>query len=558
MATRRGSAALLALCCALATSLTGAAPATAGTAPARPFDVDGNGVSDLVVGVPGEDLGDVQDPGEIAVFLAGSRGIGSTVGKAHQDIPGIVGAAEDGDRFGSVIASADFDRDGYADVAVGVPGESVGSAAGAGAVAVLHGSAGGLSTRDQLWTQDSAGIPGFSEAQDGWGTALAAGDLDGDGYGDLAVGAPGEDVGRAGDAGTVTVLYGGAGGLGTTRSTLWHQDVPGIAETADIADQDEEEDLHRGQDRFGAALAISDTTGDRRGELVVGAPGESVETGARPVIGGGAVHVLLGRSGGITAAGSSYWTQDTPGVLDQAEEQRDSDFDRAPGDGFGSALAAGDVDGDGRAEIAVGIPREDVGGVGDEGPDLQGAVAVLRGAPDGLTAAGNQFLHQDSPGVPGQARNDDRFGTSVALGDVTGDGRADLAAGAPGDSTGESPTFESLAWGSVVLLPATSSGAVGTAGAQYWSQVGTGVPGVAEDGDRFGSTLGLLDLGRGERRDLVVGVPGENAGAGLVHVLYSGGAGGITSSGSQTLDQTSPGVIGRPEPGDGFAVVAGR
>ena len=540
---------LLALCCTASVALGAPGAALA----AVPYDVDGDGVADLVVGVPGEDVGQVRDPGEIAVLQGSSTGVTSRFSKWHQDIPDIADALEDGDRYGSALASADFDRDGYADVAAGVPGEGVGSAGRAGAVSVLYGSASGLTSRNQLWSQSSPGVPGASETGDAWGSVVAAGDLDGDGYADLAVGAPGEDLGAARDAGAATVLYGGADGLTAARSSAWHQDVAGIAETADVP-QSADVDLPRGRDRFGAALVVGDTTGDGRAELVIGVPNESVETGTGPVIGAGAVHVLLGRAGGVTAQGSSYWTQNTDGVQDQAQEQSDSDGDRAPGDAFGSALALGDVDADGRGDLVVGVPREDVGGARDEGPHLQGAVAVLRGAAGGLTSAGDQFLHQNSSGVPGDARDDDSFGASVALGDVNGDGRADLAVGAPGDSTGASSTGKSLAWGSVVVLPASATGAVGTAGAQYWSQSAAGVPGGVEDGDRFGSTVGLLDMGHGKPADLVVGVAGENAGAGLVHVLY-GGAGGITASGTQVVDQTSPNVVGTPEPGDEFAVV---
>ncbi len=178
--------------------------------------------------------------------------------------------------------------------------------------------------------------------------ALAAGDLDGDGYADLAVGAPFESVGGAGSAGAVNVLYGGPTGLTAARDSLWHQDVPGIAEEADPVDF---EQYRSGHDQFGAAIAVGDTTGDGRAELVIGAPHESVEREFGSVDGAGAVHVLLGCADGVTAQGSSYWTQDSPGVLDRAERHPDGEGDTLPGDAFGSSLAIGHVDGDGRATL---------------------------------------------------------------------------------------------------------------------------------------------------------------------------------------------------------------
>ncbi len=115
--------------------------------------------------------------------------------------------------MGTALASWDFDADGHADVAVGIPDKRLGDAFGAGAVLVLYGSPSGLTARDQWWTQDSPGVKGASESWDSFGSALAAGDLDGDGYADLAVGAPREAVGSAEQAGAVHVLYGAPTGL---------------------------------------------------------------------------------------------------------------------------------------------------------------------------------------------------------------------------------------------------------------------------------------------------------------------------------------------------------
>ena len=93
---------------------------------------------------------------------------------------------------------ADFDGDGFADLAVGVPGEDVGTVADAGAVNVIYGGPTGLTAAgNQLWTQDSEGIKGTQEPGDEFGFSLAAADFDRDGFADLAVGVPGEDVGRS-------------------------------------------------------------------------------------------------------------------------------------------------------------------------------------------------------------------------------------------------------------------------------------------------------------------------------------------------------------------------
>jgi hypothetical protein len=120
------------------------------------------------------------------------------------------------------IAWGDFDGDSYADLAIGLPGEDVGRIADAGAVNVIYGGASGLDTSRGLGltqhTASGAGeLSGSAEAGDYLGAALTAGDFDGDSYADLAIGLPGEDVGRIADAGAVNVIYGGASGLDTSR-----------------------------------------------------------------------------------------------------------------------------------------------------------------------------------------------------------------------------------------------------------------------------------------------------------------------------------------------------
>ena len=96
----------------------------------------------------------------------------------------------------AVSVEADFDNDGFADLAVGVPREGIGTAELAGAVNVLDGSANGLTgTGSQLLFQGGGGVADTAEPFDFFGNALAAGDFDNNGFIDLAVGVPGEDIG---------------------------------------------------------------------------------------------------------------------------------------------------------------------------------------------------------------------------------------------------------------------------------------------------------------------------------------------------------------------------
>ena len=213
----------------------------------------------------------------------------------------------------------DFNGDGFADLAVGVPGEDVDAIVDAGAVQVLYGSSTGLTTADQLWTQDDTGTDS-SEDADWFGSALATGDFNGDGYTDLAVAAQSEDVEAIGNAGAVNVLYGSSGGLTATGDQFWHQDSSGVIDTAESDDD------------FGWSLAAANFGESSQADLAVGVPNEDVEA----VGDAGAVNVLYGSSGGLTATGDQSWHQDVAGIEDTAETDDYFGYSLAPrGGGLG-------------------------------------------------------------------------------------------------------------------------------------------------------------------------------------------------------------------------------
>jgi FG-GAP repeat len=413
---------------------------------------------------------------------------------------------------------ADFNNDGFADLAVGAPGESVGGIIGAGAVNVLYGGAAGLTgTGSDTFTQNTSGVGSAAEEFDGFGDALVPGDFNNDGFADLAVGAPGESVGGIIGAGAVNVLYGGAAGLTGSGSQLFTQDTPGVGSIAEA------------DDSFGDTLTAGDFNTDGFADLAIGAPFESI--GSIPEA--GAVNVLYGGAAGLTGSGSQLFTQDTPGVGSIAEVD----------DSFGFALAAGDFDNDGFADLAVGVPFESTSVF------EVGAVNVLYGTAAGLTGSGSQTFTQNSPGVGSIVEEFDGFGFALTVGDFDNDGFADLAVGVPFESIGSI-----IGAGAVNVLYGTAAGLTG-AGSQTFTQNTPGVGSTAEVGDAFGFALTAGDFDNDGFADLVIGAPFESIGsipeAGAVNVLY-GTPTGLTGSSSQTFTQNSSGVGSTAEAGDLF------
>jgi hypothetical protein len=431
-----------------------------------------------------------------------------------------------------VTTGSDFNGDGYADLAVGVPHDSTESASDAGAVNVLYGSASGLqvlSPLDQRWNQGSSQMKGTAESGDLFGAALATGDFNGDGFTDLAIGAPGDSASDQDNAGVVNVLFGSVDGLQAVApdDQLWTQDATDV------------DDLAEPNDNFGSALGASDFNNDGFGDLAVGVPGESVGTIGQA----GAVNVLYGSATGLQALAPAdqFWNQDTTGVRDKAET----------GDSFGASLAVGDFDKNGSADLAVGIPGEDVGTLSDGG-----AVAVLYGtSASGLQvdSPDDDYWNQNTTGIRDNAEAGDQFGGSLAAGDFDKNGYADLAIGVPGEDAG---TIADA--GAMNVLYGKSGGLqVDSPDDDYWNQNSTGVQDLCEAGDQFASSLATGDFNGDGFADIGIGIPGENVGtianAGATAVLY-GQTGGLQASSpdDNLWTQDSLSVKGESETDDLF------
>ncbi|HJT87716.1 MAG TPA: FG-GAP-like repeat-containing protein [Bryobacteraceae bacterium] len=311
------------------------------------------------------------------------------------------------------LAWGDFDRDGFGDIAVGCTDTN--------AVVVLHGTNSG---RFNL----SGGVPALPAFFKGTlGQVLAAGDFNGDGYTDLAIGVPDADlldtsnflqclVGcpvKLAGVGLIMVLYSNGFQPDATLPQIWYQGANTICCHL-------EANAH-----FGAALAPGDFNGDGKQDLAVGIPNASVGG----VAGAGAAVVIYGSSAGLAPGGNQIWNENDFGTPAQ------------PGNRFSTALAAGDFNGDGRADLAIGIPFEPASGLKDSGQ-----VDVVYGSASGLSVSAHaaQLWHQGGS-VLGAPQVSGHFGASLSAwnfghneftfslaGGLVIHPTADLAVGAPG------------------------------------------------------------------------------------------------------------------------------
>ena len=417
-------------------------------------DVNGDGFADVVVGASEYDHGEINE-GRAFVFHGSAAGVSATAAWTAE-------ANQAGAYFGRSLAGAgDVDGDGYDDVIVGADQYDTPEDA-AGRVYVFHGSATGLRV-DATWTGQShvaADWLGYS--------AASAGDVNGDGYADVIVGAPYFDNGATNE-GAAYVHLGSRGGIGA-GVWLGGGDAP--------------------EQRTGYSVASAgDVNGDGYTDVIVGEIGYG-----NGEIGEGRALVYHGSPTGPSTTPS--WSVE--GNLTNAE--------------LGRAVAsAGDVNGDGYADVIVGAPEY------ANGEATEGRVYVFHGSPSGLSATSNWNIEGNQVNA--------QLGSAVAsAGDVNGDGYADVVVGAPYYDNGEANE------GRAFVYHGSASGLAATAA---WTAEGNQATAL------FGSSVAPAgDVNRDGYSDVVVGAPNYDNGEtneGRVFV-YHGSATGLSATASRTLE----------------------
>ena len=420
----------------------GSDPPPTPTAAVEPYDFDADKRQDVVLGLA--DAAKAGSDKTTGVVLTGaSGGDVKVLTGADADVPEPLKGT---DRFGTAVASGDFDRNGRADLVISAPGKR--------GISVLYG----LDERKQ-WISASE-LDEKPPTTGGFGFALVAADFNHDRYADLAIGTPGSSEERENwDLAQIQIIFGGRGGLTTdgARALTVYQaasspdareglDRPGIGDelaAGDIDDDGNVDLVEGGPDQFGpghlsycagtptgprechatpndygtSSLAIANVNGDRYPDVV---QGDSVDTDPDAT---GVIRLWPGGKSGLGDEPAAELDQDGPNVQG----------DGVAGDEFGHSVVAADIDGDRLAEVIVSARSDESGA---------GSVTVIRA---------NRSKFEESRGIQIEriAPPEAQFGASLSLLDVDDDNRPELLVGVKA-----APTLDDA----LVFYPGTDSG----------------------------------------------------------------------------------------------------
>jgi hypothetical protein len=451
-------------------------------------DFNGDGAADIVLGAAFGDGPDNarEDAGEVLVFMGPFQADETRDGGAG-DNDAVIYGADPGDQAGRAVGAADVNGDGIDDVIIGVPfadgpaedREDVGEAVVVLGSTVLGAEDGEVDLRDGADLTVVGPAPGALT-----GFSLASGAIDGDAYADLVIGSFQANG------------FSGLAKAGVAHVVLGAADLPTLIDTAQG-----ESDMDVSGPTEGAWLGETVNAGDFNGD--------------------GLDDLLLTAAFAPTAAGEDAGGQvsvilSPPATtIDLSSESADHTiYGEGEGDQIGHSSATGDIDGDGLADALLGAVSSD--GPGDS-VKLAGEAIVIRGASlqERIDVAAG-----DADSLAYGTAAADRLGRSAAIGDVDGDGLADLVFGLPGADSPDPPIVDS--GGIYVVYGGTSLPALIDLRRDGQAHFGDTGGGQLSNGVEGRPALSTADIDGDGRDEILVSASdgGDVAGAGSAYVLF--------------------------------------
>ena len=376
-------------------------------------DVDGDGVVDIIVGEVGADAGGISNTGRVHIFEVGS-GMGDCDLSQGCFPDASISISAEGVNLGlSVSMAGDVNADGYADFMMSAPGIAAGVNPGKrGWVYIFYGSKGGIADCNLSLAPPDLGACALGATITGAGeydllgnSVSDAGDVNGDGYDDIIIGAPHNHYGAEADVGQVYVFLGSASGIGDCDLSLPPSDPNACTPDATITG------MEAGSKLGMSVSSAGDVNGDGYDDVVMGAYEVESETG----------HAYVFHGSGVGISDCNMFEDCDPHALIIGENM---------GDELGTSVSGvGDVNGDGYDDVIVGAPFYDV--VHDEG-----RAYVFLGSENGILGGLPECQIFGDPTCPVAAMITGEtegagMGFVSAAGDVDGDGYDDVIVGAP-------------------------------------------------------------------------------------------------------------------------------